>query len=242
MCRTLSSRAVAARQLPPLLMALAVLAGCASSDVTSRRSFEGELTKPARVVVYDFSATPQDVPADSVLAGQFARREAPQSEEEIALGRDLGSRVAKRLVETLNELGIPAERAADGAVPQLGDGVIKGAFVSVDEGSRLKRMLIGFGAGAAELRTVVEGYQLRETGLFPLGSAEIEAGGGKMPGVLAPVGVGAAAGRAATSAIVSGGANVVKEVGPESIEAASLRTAEEISKIVEEAYRKRGWL
>ncbi len=242
MCGTLCSAGFSIRRLPVLLLALGVLAGCASSDVTSRRSFEGEIAKPARVIVYDFSATPQDVPADSVLAGQFARRDAPQSEEEIALGRDLGARVAKQLVEDLNALGIRAERAADGAVPKIGDGVIKGAFVSVDEGSRVKRMIIGFGAGAAELKTVVEGYQLRETGLFPLGSAEIEAGGGKMPGVLAPVGIGAAAGRAATSAVVSGGAAVVKEVGPESIEAASLRTAEEISKIIEEAYRKRGWL
>ncbi len=224
------------------LVCLGNLAGCASSDVSSRRTYEGEIAKPARVVVYDFSATPQDVPADSVLAGQFAQREAPQSEEEIALGRDLGARVAKRLVENLNALGIVAERAADGAVPQLGDGVIRGAFVSIDQGSRVKRMLIGFGAGAAELRTVVEGYQLRQTGLYPLGSAEIAAGGGKMPGVLVPVGVGAAAGRAATSAVIAGGANLVQEIGPETIESASLRTAEEIAKIVEEAYRKRGWL
>lgn len=237
-CSTRSSL----RYVPPLLLALGLLAGCASSDVTSRRGYEGEIAKPARVVVYDFSATPQDVPADSVLAGRFAQRETPQSEEEVALGRDLGARVAKRLVENLSALGIVAERAADGAVPQLGDGVIKGTFVSLDEGSRLKRMVIGFGAGAAELNTVVEGYQLRETGLHPLGSAEIEAGGGKMPGILAPVGIGAAAGRAATSAAISGTANVVKEVGPESIEGASLRTAEEITKIVEDAYRARGWL
>ncbi len=230
------------RALPVLLLGLGFLAGCASSDVTSRKTYQGEIAKPARVIVYDFSATPQDVPADSVLAGQFAQRDAPQSEEEIALGRDLGARVAKRLVENLNNLGIVAERAADGAVPRLGDGVIKGAFVSVDEGSRVKRMLIGFGAGAAELKTVVEGYQLREAGLYPLGSAEIEAGGGKMPGVLAPVGISAAAGRATTSAVISGSANVVKEIGPESIESASLRTAEEITKIVEEAYRERGWL
>ena len=56
--------------------------------------------------------------------------------------------------------------------------MIKGEFVSIDEGIRLKRMLIGFGAGAAELRSVAEGYQVRETGLYPLGSAEIVAVGG----------------------------------------------------------------
>lgn len=225
-----------------LFLALGVLAGCASSGVKSQTTYKGEIRKPERVVVYDFSATPQDVPADSALAGLVGQRETPQSEEEIALGRELGARVAEKLVANLNEMGITAVRAASGAAPRLGDGVVKGAFIAVDEGSRAKRMLIGFGAGAAELRTVVEGYQLRESGLQPLGSAEIEAEGGKMPGILAPVGVGAAAGRAATSAIISGSANVAKELGPESIESAAERTADEASQLIGDAYKKRGWL
>lgn len=224
------------------LVGLLCIAGCASSAVTSQNRYEGELAKPARIVVYDFAATPQDVPPTSALAGLYATRETPQSPEEIALGRELGSLVAAKLVAELDARGIPAVRAADGAQPQLGDGVIKGAFVAVDEGSRLQRMLIGFGAGAAELRTLVEGYKQTADGLAPLGSAEVEAAGGQMPGVLAPVGVGAAAGRAATSAIVSGAASSVREIDPETLEGAAERTAEEVADIVEEAYRERGWL
>ena len=224
------------------LIGLLSIAGCASSEVTSQNRYEGELAKPARIVVYDFAATPQDVPPTSALAGLYATRETPQSAEEIALGRELGALVAAELVTELDARGIPAVRAADGAQPQVGDGVIKGAFVAVDEGSRLQRMLIGFGAGAAELRTMVEGYKQTADGLAPLGSAEVEAAGGQMPGVLAPVGVGAAAGRAATSAIVSGTASTVREIDPETLEGAAERTAEEVADIVEEAYRERGWL
>jgi hypothetical protein len=120
--------------------------------------------------------------------------------------------------------------------------VIKGQFVSIDEGSRLKRMLIGFGAGAAELKTFVEGYLVTEGGLRPLGSAEIEAGGGKMPGMLVPVGIGAAAGRAGTAAAVSGGLNVAQELTSEGIHHAAERTAEEIAELLEEAFKKRGWM
>ena len=224
------------------LIGLLSIAGCASSEITSQNRYEGELAKPARIVVYDFAATPQDVPPTSALAGLYATRETPQSPEEIALGRELGSLVAAKLVAELDARGIPAVRAADGAQPQLGDGVIKGAFVAVDEGSRLQRMLIGFGAGAAELRTLVEGYKQTADGLAPLGSAEVEAAGGQMPGVLAPVGIGTAAGRAATSAIVSGAASSVREIAPETLEGAAERTAEEVADIVEEAYRERGWL
>ena len=218
-------------------LALGLLAGCASSEVASRQEYQGdeEIAKPERLIVYDFSATPDDVPADSALASIIERRETPQSAEEIALGRELGARVAQKLVEDLNEMGISAVRAADGAAPKLGDVVVKGAFVAIDEGSRVKRMVIGFGAGAAELTSVAEGYQVRETGLYPLGSAEIVAGGGNMPGVLVPVGVGA-------SAVIAGGANVVQEMGPESIEAAANRTAEELSNLIRGVFEERGWL
>ena len=229
-------------RLPALAFGLAVLAGCASTDVAERTTYEGELTKPTRVVIYDFSATPQDVPADSALAGIYSKRELPQTLEEQALGHKLGARSSELLVERLNEMGIAAVRAVDGTTPKVGEGVIRGAFVSVDEGSQWQRLLIGFGAGANELVTVVEGYKMRDEGLVPLGSAKIKAEGGAMPGVLAPVGVGAATGNLARSAIISGGATAVKELGPETIEAAADRTAEQVADIVREGYVKRGWL
>lgn len=229
-------------RFPALAFGLALVAGCASTDVAERQSYEGELTKPTRVVIYDFSATPQDVPADSALAGIYSERELPQSEEEQALGRKLGARSSELLVERLNAMGIDAVRAADGAAPKIGEGVIRGAFVSVDEGSQWQRMLIGFGAGANELVTVVEGYKMRDEGLVPLGSAKIKAEGGYMPGILAPVGVGTATGNLARSAIISGGATAVKEFGPETIEAAADRTAEQVADIVRDGYVKRGWL
>ena len=240
-CRTGSNSKLCVR-LPALAFGLAVLAGCASTDVAERTTYEGELTKPTRVVIYDFSATPQDVPADSALADIYSKRELPQTLEEQALGRKLGARSSELLVERLNEMGIAAVRAVDGTTPKVGEGVIRGAFVSVDEGSQWQRLLIGFGAGANELVTVVEGYKMRAEGLVPLGSAKIKAEGGAMPGVLAPVGVGAATGNLARSAIISGGATAVKELGPETIEAAADRTAEQVADIVRESYVKRGWL
>ena len=49
------------------------------------------------------------------------------------------------------------------------------------------------------------------TGLRPLRSVEIKAGGGKTPGMFVPVVGGAVAGRAGTSAAISGGLNVAQE-------------------------------
>jgi hypothetical protein len=226
------------------LLALVVIAGCAGSEVGERQTYAGDeqIARPGRIIVYNFAATPDDVWPDAVIAGHYDRRDTPQTAEEIELGRKLGKQVALDLVKEILKMGFSAELAGFGVPPQLDDIVIKGGFISIDEGSVTKRMLIGFGAGAAKLETFVEGYQVTADGLRPLGSAEIEAGGGKLPGMLVPVAGGAAAGTAATSVAISGGLNIVQERGPESIEGAAERTAEEIAKVLEEAFRKQGWL
>ena len=49
--------------------------------------------------------------------------------------------------------------------------------------------MIDFGAGAAELTTAVEGYQMTPAGPRRLGGGEVASGGGKVPGVLVPLAV-----------------------------------------------------
>jgi hypothetical protein len=224
--------------------ALLFAAGCASSGVAQRQStVEAEgLTRPELVVVYDFVGTPDDLPSDSVIARYYERRAVPQTPAQVELGRRLGRLVANYLVSDLQAAGIPAKHVDSAPVPLIGDAVIRGEFIAVNEGNRLTRVLIGFGTGAAVMKTLAETYQVTANGLRPLGSAQIEAGGGKLPGMLVPVGVGAAAGSIATSAVIGGGSNIAQEVGPETIEAAARRTAKEISGLIVDAYKTRGWL
>jgi len=230
-----------------LIMGIAgmlLLAGCASSGVVERQSTAAaqELIRPGLVIVYDFAGTREDLPPDSVIARYYQERSVPQTRKEIELGRQLGRKVAQNLVKELNKAGITARPVASAPVPRIGDAVIRGEFVVVNEGNRLTRVLIGFGAGKAELKTLAEAYQVTATGLRPLGSARIEAAGGKLPGMLVPVGIGAGVGSVATSAAISGVSNVAQEVGPETIEAAAQRTAKQIAKAIIDAYKKRGWL
>ncbi len=229
--------------LAACLLAISLAAGCAQTNVSERESTSTSevILKPSRVIVYDFASTPTAVPPDSAIAGLYRQRTTPQTPDEIELGRRLGARISARLVEELNENGIAATAAATGPVPHPGDAVIRGEFVTIDKGSRTKRMLIGFGAGAARLETLVEGYVVTTGGLVPLGSAQIETTGGKMPGMLVPIGAGAAVGNVATSAAVSGAGNVLQELGPEGLDAAAKRTAKEIAKVIVKAYKERGW-
>ena len=136
------------RWVGPHLLSVIIVAGCASSDVTSRRVASGgqDLERPARIIVRDIAASPNDIPPDSAVAQYYARRSAPQTADEIRLGRSLGQRVSSELVKEILSMGLPAERAGSGPPARVGDVIIGGEFVSINEGSRLKRMLIGFGA------------------------------------------------------------------------------------------------
>ena len=230
--------------LAACLVAISLAAGCAQTNVSDRESTgtSAIILKPARVIVYDFASTPEAVPPDSAIAGLYRQRTTPQTPEEIELGRSLGAKVSARLVEELNKNGIVASAAATGPVPLPGDAVIRGEFVTIDKGGRGKRMLIGFGAGSNELHTLVEGYVVTTGGLVPLGSAQIEASGGKTPGMLVPLAVGVATGSVARSLVISGTANVLQELGPEGLDGAAKRTAKEIAKVIVKAYKERGWL
>jgi len=227
-----------------VLFAACFTISCASSEMTARRRNVGDeqLPKPGRIIVYNFAATPGDIAADAAISGNYQRRATPQTLEQIQQGHKLGDIVARELVKEILKLGMPAERVKTGPSPGIGDLLIKGEFVSIDEGSRMKRMLIGFGAGAGELKTHVEGYQVTAQGPRYLGSGEIKAGGGKTPGMLVPVIGGAAAGRAGQSAVISGGMNVASELGPESMEAAAKRTAKLIAKELSKAFARQGWI
>jgi hypothetical protein len=53
-------------------------------------------------------------------------------------------------------------------------------------GNMVKRMVIGFGAGTAEMNTVVEGYVTTPQGLQKLGSGTLTFSGNKTPALVVP--------------------------------------------------------
>src|SRR2546426_597153 len=112
--------------------AIGLLTGCASTNVTSReRLVTGKLPRPGQIWVYNFAATADDLPADSALAGQSSAPATPPTEEEVALGRQLGSAIAAELVEQIRGMGMPAAQAVPGMTPQINDIVLRGYLVSV---------------------------------------------------------------------------------------------------------------
>ncbi len=224
------------------LLALVFVAGCTSTDVSDRQRYEGPpLPRPDRIIIHDFTADPADVPANSPFAAQLTAAPPPTPEQD-ELSRKVGAEIAKDLVADLQGMGLPAVLAEGQPPPQVNDIVIRGYFVSVNAGSATERVLLGFGAGDAEVHAAVEGYQMTAQGLRPLGRGQVRSGGGNMPGMVLPVAVLAATANP-IGLIVGGAIKATGEAtGETTIEGTARRTADAISAQLREAAQRQGWI
>lgn len=229
------------------LLALVVFsAGCSPTTSVVSRNPEmraGEkIPRPDRILVYDFGATPADVAGDSGHATSFAAP-AGQTPEHVALGRELGAKLADELVAEIQGMGLPGVLARESRPPQPNDIAIRGYFGTYDKGSAAKRIIVGFGSGSAELTTFVEGYQMTPSGLRRLGSGEVSSGGaGKSPGLLVPIAVTIAT--ANPIGLVVGGAVKSAQAlsGTGTLDKSAKDTAAQIADVLEERFHEQGWI
>jgi hypothetical protein len=229
-----------------LLLGVAMLAGCASTKVVEQTPLTAPgLARPNKIWVYDFVAAPSDMPADSSLAGQVGAPSTPLTRDEIETGRKYGAIIAEELAKDIRNMGLTAIQGNVGAWPQVGDGVIRGYIVSTEgggTGSMVKRMVIGFGAGTAEMDTVVEGYVVTPQGLRKLGSGTLTSSGNKTPGLVVPAAVAIAAANP-VGLIVVGGLKIYGAAsGRSGLEGRAKSTADEIAAQLKIRFQDRGWI
>lgn len=226
-------------RLVPAGAALALLAACAPTSMTQTRT-AGPLPRPERVLVRNFAVTLADVQMDRGIGPTVwrdAQGELGGSKEQ-ELGRAASAALAEALTEKLVEAGIPAERSSGRVALTPRTLVIAGRFLTVDEGNQTMRVLVGFGAGASEVRTRAQAWMDGQL----VAEAETEAKSGKKPGAAVTLGAGAALGTAATAAAVTSAATGASELFLTSVQADARRTGEEIAERIIRAYRERGWL
>ena len=227
----------------PCLFALLFVAGCASTKVSDRQQLvTGQLPRPDHILVYDFVATPEDVPGDSALAGKNPADSKPQTAEQIETGKKVGAQIAAKLVEEIRSHGHAGGARNCRAQPQINDIVLRGYLLSVEEGSAAKRVGIGFGSGGSELKVAVEGFQMTAQGLRKLGSGSTDAGGSKGPGGAVGLATLLATHNPA-GLIISGGMKVYGEAsGKSKIEGRADQTAKEIADILKKRFQEEGWI
>jgi hypothetical protein len=225
-----------------LLMTL-LATGCAATKITESEVLAREpLPRPGIIWVYDFAATPGEVPPDSLLARKFILESTPQTPRQIARGQQLGAHLAEALVQRLQKMGLPAARAAESKTVLVDDLVIRGYLVSITKGKPVQRIIIGFGAGRSELRTLVEGFQMTPQGLRELNFDAIRAGSSKTPGASVSV-----AGLLATGfpygLIATSVMKVYEEAsGRSTLEGRARATAKKIAAEFQKLFQGQGWL
>jgi hypothetical protein len=224
-----------------LAAAAALAAGCARARVQNVQADRTvAVPRPARVVVFDF-----DTGAADVRVGTSPRRTARQAvglyvTESDTLAQAVANALGHQMVEDIRGLGLSAERAANTLPPQPNDLVIQGQFLRVNEGSQVQRFVIGLGVGATQLRTQVEMFHVTPGGWRPIKQFDTVADGARFPGAAFFVAGGAAAGTVATTAVITSGVGVIREIRA-SIDADARRTSEQIARSLSELATAQRW-
>ncbi|MGH7785582.1 MAG: DUF4410 domain-containing protein [Candidatus Binatia bacterium] len=233
-----------AYNLVPCLVVAMLVAACSSTNVSNIDKYKGrdKLPRPGNIWVYDLAVTSADVRADSAFAGQYAEHPTPQTAEEVAAGRQAAAQLSTQLVEDIRAMGLPAQRASSGTRPQVNDIVLRGTLLAIDEGSAAKRVAIGFGSGASEMKAAIEGFQMTDKGLRRLGSGTVQSGGNKSPSALMAV-AGAAATGNPVGLVVSSGMKVYGEAsGSSKVEGRAKEAANEIAAQLKSRFEQQGWI
>jgi hypothetical protein len=221
---------------------LALLAlGCASARVENVQANQtGALPRPGRVIVFDFDTGGSDVNVGSTPLSKAQNAVGLGVRDQDVLAAAVADAFAARIVSDVSGLGLTAVRAPEAAAPEVNDLVIWGQFLKIDKGSMTQRFVIGLGFGATELRTQVQMFQVTALGWRPVKQFDTVAQGARFPGAAFFVAGGAAMGTVATSAMITSGVGVVRELRS-SIDADAGRTSAQITSKVQELRTENRW-
>lgn len=149
---------------------------------------------PIMVYVSDFELQANTIQTDSgrrvalesrgIPEARPKRRRGSGTKDGDALAQNLVHDLATSLVKSPEKAGIDACRLPVGnALPQSG-WLVRGVFLEVDEGNRLRRAVIGFGSGKTELQVQATIDRLSEAPPRPYYQLSSQAASGNTPGAV----------------------------------------------------------
>lgn len=221
------------------------LAACGPSKVEPLDTYHGAaLPRPDLVIVSDFVTAPDAVTLDRGLGARLRSAISGSSAAARESGdeRKVTAAIAKTLVDEIHKLGLPVLQSNEVAATGTNKLVVAGQILTINEGNRTRRTLIGLGAGRSTVAARADVY-------YAVGRAEpslvesfrADAESGRRPGAAETMGVGAAAGTVAESAAVTVGTNVVPALGGD-VSADGERMAKAIAKQMAKFFVAQGWI
>jgi hypothetical protein len=242
---TLQTRAVAIRALG--ILVVSVLIGCRATT-ENVMTYGGQMPRPQRVVVYDFTSTYGDVHLQSGVGGRI--KESMQEAEGTSLAaqqtklqQDIIRLMTTQLVQEIGKLGlgVPVQSAETAGPITEGQLSIEGQFLTIDEGNQTKRLVIGFGAGASHVRIAVQVLETVAGQHRLVEDFYTNANSSRKPGFGPMAGVGAAVG-AARAATAGAGLGTTAIMGAQDAEGDTKQAASAIAKELARFFAKQGWI
>ncbi|HSB86324.1 MAG TPA: DUF4410 domain-containing protein [Ilumatobacteraceae bacterium] len=244
---TSARRASAVHALAGLLVSLALLAGCAPTKVQQTIETTGALPKPDRILVYDFAVSPDEVKLDEGLSAEIKQRyeheqATPRTAQELKVGHTVANVVAGELVKKIQSYGLWAERAMGTPSRRGNTLLINGQFLTIDEGNRAERVVIGFAAGRTDVQADVQIYELTARGEQEVEALKASGESAAKPGMAEMMGVGALAHHLLMSTLVSGTVAGVSEAKFDTVEDDGRRMADKIAANLGQYFVSQGWI
>jgi hypothetical protein len=233
-------------RLVAITATLSAMIACSPAKVEPLESYQGvPLPRPDVVIVNDFAVAPEQVKLDSGLGARLRNAVSgePASARQMDDDRNVTAAISKTLVEEIQKFGLPAIRSND-AVAETGRNqlIVGGQILSINEGNRTRRNIIGLGAGRSDVQARAEIYYSTDgAGGRLLESFQADAESGRKPGAAETMGVGAATGRVAESAALGVGTGVAPALSAD-VTADGDRMGKAVAKQLAEFFVKQGWI
>jgi hypothetical protein len=219
---------------------LLICSACAQTSIKPVVHRDYTVPRPARILVYDFAFNAADVNEYQGIMRQQPSIRNPMARQH-ELGKAASEALALHLKDNLQRLGFTVERVPRGTRAGDADLVIDGRFVTIDEGNPLRRLVIGFGAGASamETRVKVSAANGKESVLEFTTRAE----SGRLPGATATAPIGAALPMAVGVGLAAGGAAATSMTeDSSSVKGMAASSASQIAGYLGEFFVNQGWI
>ena len=236
----------------------AMLAGCAKLSVTPRGvqqenpalvadALEAAPSAPAQVAVRDFTFYLSSVKENGspLHRGVDLFRHSSADERRVEIARDAAATLSTQTAKRLAKTGLPAARIpGDSDTPVYNNTLlVTGRLIDVDEGNRFTRIALGFGAGESRLDTEVHVYRVVEGEKAEVLTFTTHADSGRMPGLLASMGVGEMVlGPITAITLVEDAASSGQKIYSSQIEYLAGKTADQVANYLSQYSADNGWI
>jgi hypothetical protein len=188
-----------------------ILQGQAKANVFKQYSGPEALPKPDKVLIHDF-AMPAEIATDKSIAGQLhrtimLRHGVDEDSSPEVLAKRVQAAFSKALAEELKKANIsafhvPGQKTSSAENLASGSNlVVDGEFTAIKEGDESKRIMIGFGRGASDIKTHVTVSSVTQGHPTVVLEFNLSSESGKKPGAVATMGVGSLAVGAAAGGV-----------------------------------------